>query len=351
MTIQRRVYQNGATPFPCYDVAIAEHIHPHLTHFSVPSRTKMQTETVEVRTLPYMSRPTHELHLGGNAISATSAAPKATSRSDKRKGFYEFDLELSSQSVFWSSSSSIASSATGFDENEVMPSFFESTETLPSITMCESDEHCGKEARMDVKLADRAEALYVNASRPLPPPPYDITPSLHDCKAFPHLQQPENKAQMAATEKMEALLAALTITTSASCTPETPSNTSCGPQSGHPLSPETPETPTPTTKRRHRYLKLTRTLGEPIPPGLVPLRTPPRAHVRSRRSIHSLRSAFQAMGNSIRRDKSPYRGYVASDSVWSSGAKPVPKNETWLNIGEWDRELHEVQTGLRALGR
>lgn len=137
------------------------------------------------------------------------------------------------------------------------------------------------------------------------------------------------------------------LTPSGLLTPGTPTPT------GTPaFTPTTPVFPSPAETRRKRMAKLTRTLGEIIPPHLVFASKKPAALTGDAGSLYSSpTSEEQPQPATITRKRrsmsvdysgKSFPSFPRSSRVWATG------NETWR--GEWNRkDIKDVQKQLRSL--
>ncbi|THH27970.1 hypothetical protein EUX98_g6230 [Antrodiella citrinella] len=106
-----------------------------------------------------------------------------------------------------------------------------------------------------------------------------------------------------------------------------------------PMTPMTPTIPTPSELRRRKMAKLTRTLGENVPPELV----------------FSSRHHQPAQSQSQLRVETPRRRRAGSKSVDENARGVRPSSQIWVTgmqgwRGEWNRkDIREVQQGLRNL--
>lgn len=122
----------------------------------------------------------------------------------------------------------------------------------------------------------------------------------------------------------------------------TPSSASCG------ITPITPVFPTPAESRRKRMAKLTRTLGEIVPPQLVfASRKPSSSNVNAvfpekAHPVESTNDAGRRRSMSVDFSGTPDHPFDRSSKVW------VTNNSTWR--GEWNRkDIRVVQNELRSL--
>lgn len=133
-------------------------------------------------------------------------------------------------------------------------------------------------------------------------------------------------------------------------TPPTPS--ALEPPSPFTPVPTTPVSPTPSETRRKRMAKLTRTLGEKIPPQLVTFATK-KLSTHSLKSTLDINETFSTRPSCAGRRRSMSVDFGAgcdenlstcgrSSSVW------VTEHPSWT--GEWNRrDIRDVQNQLRSL--
>ncbi|KAK7689629.1 hypothetical protein QCA50_007422 [Cerrena zonata] len=140
---------------------------------------------------------------------------------------------------------------------------------------------------------------------------------------------------------------------SCSLVPPTPSTAdTLVPPSPLTPTPTTPVSPTPSETRRKRMAKLTRTLGERIPPHLV-------TFAIRKRSSHSLKSTFDPCEtSSATPNRAGRRRSMSVDFVAGGVSNPSPcgqSSRVWVTehpswTGEWNRrDIRDVQKQLRNL--
>lgn len=181
------------------------------------------------------------------------------------------------------------------------------------------------------------------------------------------LSKPSSKRKQRPNELPRPLVLRLNaVPTQFQATPSTPQSHTLAPPTPStantfvppsPLTPTptTPVSPTPSETRRKRMAKLTRTLGERIPPQLVTFAT-------KKRSTHSLKSTVDLNEISFASSTLPRQtgrrrsmsvdfgagsnenavSYSRSSRVW------VTEHPSWM--GEWNRrDIRDVQNQLRNL--